>query len=89
MQADVILKEPPTWMPPLSLSGGARLEGGGGARPPPSSAPERSICVLGDYGDLMLFHYHVAYKINFFSKMYLCTLHNGSVSFTKQNSHSY
>ena len=24
MQADVILKEPPPWMPPLSLSGGAR-----------------------------------------------------------------
>ena len=35
MQADVILKEPPPWMPPLSLSGGARVEGGGGARPPP------------------------------------------------------
>ena len=30
MQADVILKEPPPWMPPLSLSGGARVEGGGG-----------------------------------------------------------
>ena len=28
MQADVILKEPPPWMPPLSLSGGARVEGG-------------------------------------------------------------
>ena len=39
MQADVILKEPPPWMPPLSLSGGARVEGGGGARPPPSYAP--------------------------------------------------
>ena len=35
MQADVILKEPPSWVPPLSLSGGARVEGGGGARPPP------------------------------------------------------
>ena len=35
MQADVILKEPPPWMPPLSLSGGARVEGGGGARPLP------------------------------------------------------
>ena len=33
MQADVILKEPPPWMPPLSLSGGARVEGG--AAPPP------------------------------------------------------
>ena len=32
MQADVILKEPPPWMPPLSLSGGARVEGG--AAPP-------------------------------------------------------
>ena len=31
MQADVILKEPPPWVPPLSLSGGARIEG---ARPP-------------------------------------------------------
>jgi len=38
MQADVILKEPPPWMPPLSLSGGARVEGRG-ARPPPSYAP--------------------------------------------------
>ena len=35
MQADVILKEPPPWVPPLSLSGGARVEvGGGGAAPP-------------------------------------------------------
>ena len=34
MQADVILKEPPSWVPPLSLSGGAHVEGGGGARPP-------------------------------------------------------
>ena len=32
MQADVILKEPPSWVPPLSLSRGARVEG---ARPPP------------------------------------------------------
>jgi len=39
MQADVILKEPPPWMPPLSLSGGARVEGGGGARPPPLVRP--------------------------------------------------
>ncbi len=35
MQTDVILKEPPPWMPPLSLSGGARVEGGGGGRGPP------------------------------------------------------
>jgi len=35
MQADVILKEPPPWVPPFSLSGGARVEGaGGGARTP-------------------------------------------------------
>ena len=38
MQADVILKEPPPWVPPFSLSGGARVEGGGGAWPP-SYAP--------------------------------------------------
>ena len=35
MQADVILKEPPPWVPPLSLSGGAHIEGGGGHGPPP------------------------------------------------------
>jgi len=41
MKADVILKEPPSWVPPLSLSGGARVEGGGGGRGPPSLyAPE-------------------------------------------------
>jgi len=35
MQADVILKEPPSWVLPLSLSGGgASVEGGGGSRPP-------------------------------------------------------
>ena len=34
MQADVILKSLPMGAP-LSLSGGARVEGGGGARPPP------------------------------------------------------
>ena len=34
MQADVILKEPPSWVPPLSLSGGARVEGVGGPAPP-------------------------------------------------------
>ena len=34
MQADVILKEPPPWVPPLSLSGGAHIEGAGGAAPP-------------------------------------------------------
>ena len=34
MQEDVILKEPPPWMPPLSLSGGARVEVGGGRGPP-------------------------------------------------------
>ena len=34
MEADVILKEPPPWMPPLSLSGGARVEGAGGRGPP-------------------------------------------------------
>ena len=32
MEADVILKEPPPWVPPFSLSGGARVEGGA---PPP------------------------------------------------------
>ena len=36
MQADVILKEPPPWVPPFSLSGGARVEGGG---PPPLVRP--------------------------------------------------
>ena len=39
MQADVILKEPPPWMPPLSLSGGARVEGGGGFAAPPLVRP--------------------------------------------------
>ena len=40
MQADVIFKEPPPWVPPFSLSGGgARVEGGGG-RGTPSDAPE-------------------------------------------------
>ena len=41
MQADVILKEPPSWVPPSSLSGGgARVEGG----PAPSSyAPGYAI----------------------------------------------
>ena len=33
MQADVILKDPLLWVPPVSLLGGARV--GGGARPPP------------------------------------------------------
>ena len=34
MQADVILKEPPSWVPPLSISGGPSVEGGrGGAAP--------------------------------------------------------
>jgi len=42
MQADVILKEPPPWVPPLSLSGGVRVEGGGGARPP-SYAPGECV----------------------------------------------
>jgi len=35
MQADVILKDPLLWVPPVSLLGGARVGGGGGARPPP------------------------------------------------------
>ena len=35
MQADVILKDPPSWGPPHSLSGGAHVEGGGGPGPPP------------------------------------------------------
>jgi len=39
MQADVILKEPPPWVPPLSLSGGARVEGGGGGARPPLVRP--------------------------------------------------
>ena len=38
MQADVILKEPPQWVPPFSLSGGTRRGGAGGAAPP-SYAP--------------------------------------------------
>ena len=45
MQADVILKEPPPWVPPLSLSGGARVEGGGG-RTPPSYAPEVRLYIV-------------------------------------------
>jgi len=40
MQADVILKEPPPWVPPLSLSGGAHIEGGGGHGPPPLYASD-------------------------------------------------
>ena len=40
MQADVILKEPPSWVPPSSLSGGGGVEGG----PAPSSyAPGYAI----------------------------------------------
>ena len=35
MQADVKLKEPPSWVPPLSLSGGASVDGGGGGAAPP------------------------------------------------------
>ena len=35
MQADVILKEPPPWVPPLSLSEGGTRRGGRGERPPP------------------------------------------------------
>ena len=46
MQADVILKEPSSWVPPLSLSGGARVEGGGRARPHPLYAPELG-CLCG------------------------------------------
>ena len=38
MQADVILKEPPPWVPPSASQGGAHVEGGGWARPPPSYA---------------------------------------------------
>ena len=44
MQADVILKEPPSWVPPSSLSGGARVEGGGGPGPP-SYAPVPLSCI--------------------------------------------
>ena len=47
MQADVILKEPPPWMPPLSLSGGARVEGAWRARPPLSYATQNTT--LGAY----------------------------------------
>ena len=43
MQADVILKEPPPWMPPLSLSEGARVEGGGGAAPSLYAPEYRSL----------------------------------------------
>jgi len=39
MQADVILKEPPSWVPPLSLSGGGASVEGGGGRGPLSYAP--------------------------------------------------
>ena len=39
MQADVILKDHPSWVPPHSLSGGAHVEGGGGPGPPSSDAP--------------------------------------------------
>ena len=41
MQSNVILKEPPPWVSPLSLSGGARVKGAGGAAPP-SYAPDSS-----------------------------------------------
>ena len=54
MQADVILKEPPSWVPPLSLSGGARVEGGGGPRPPSYTPAARSNPELPT---LCLIHY--------------------------------
>jgi len=42
MQADVILKEPPLWVPPSASQGGARVEGGEGGRGPPSYATVHS-----------------------------------------------
>ena len=55
MQADLILKEPPSWVPPLASQGGAsRREG---ARPP-SYAPEylffHSICFTSKASDINL-----------------------------------
>ena len=35
MQADVILKDPLLWVPPVSLLGGARVGGGAGGAAPP------------------------------------------------------
>ena len=39
MQANVILKEPPPWVPPFSLSVGGTRRGGLGGAAPPSHAP--------------------------------------------------
>ena len=60
MQADVILKEPPSWVPPLSLSGGASVEGGGGR--PPSYAPgwECMSARLDSLSVFMVFRSHVS-----------------------------
>ena len=57
MQADVILKEPPPWVPPFSLSGGARVEGGGGTRPPPRTPLYRRF----KYGKLYQRHLYLRY----------------------------
>ena len=61
MQADVILKEPPSWVPPLSLSGGASVEGGGGGAAP-SYAPgwECMSARLDSLSVFMVFRSHVS-----------------------------
>ena len=47
MQADVILKEPPSWVPPLSLSGEGTRRGGGGSGPPRTPLVLfRCLCIL-------------------------------------------
>ena len=60
MQADVILKEPPSWVPPLSLSGGASVEGAGGGRGPPRTP-------LGDDG-LVVVQFHMPWLWDWDSK---------------------
>ena len=49
MQADVILKEPPPWVPPSASQGGARIEGGAAhlVRPccPPHSLTHSGNCI--------------------------------------------
>ena len=59
MQADVILKEPPSWVPPLR--GGASVEGAGG-RGPPSYAPgwECMSARLDNLSVFMVFRSHVS-----------------------------